>query len=176
MFDDLLYPEDGQATIHFQIATLDGTDSEFTIRNIVFNSANDGTNEIFEHTDSEFYWELTNGTRFGSNNRIFLTDGHGDALPNTTVANLTTGPGYFLKMIAYPADERGQGRTADLTSQIDEIGYKSYTYAGGIPNPSLVAIRTVDSELIGDFVTIGTGLSLSADNTLTSIWWWRWIS
>ena len=167
LFDDLLYPDDGLATIHFQISTLDGTDSEFTQRDIVFESANDGTNEIFEHTDSEFYFETTNGTRFGTNNRIIFTDGNGNAISGS-VNNLSTGPGYFRKVLAYPADNTGQRGAADLTSQIDEIGYKNFTYIGSIPNPSLLAIRTVDSELTGDFVTIGSGLSLSAANVLTS--------
>ena len=146
LFDDLLYPEDGLATIHFQMAYIDTdeTDTEFTNVDIVFESANDGTNQIFDvDLDSEqFIFQLSNGAQFSTNNRIFFTDGNGDAISGS-VNGFRTGPGYFRKVLAYQASEQGNSPSADLTSQIQEIGYQSYRYGGSVPSPAIPVLTTV---------------------------------
>ena len=170
LFDDLLYPEDGLATIHFQMAHLDTdqADTEFTLTDIVFISANDGTNEIFDvdQVNDTFNFNLTNGAAFGSNNRITFSDGNGDVIPGD-VQGFRTGPGYFRKLIAYRADNNAEPVPVDLTSQIDEIGYKSFAYKGTPPSPAIPVISTTDSEQTGELYAIGSGIQTSS-NTLTA--------
>ena len=174
LFDDLLYPEDGLATIHFQLNTLDtdNLDTEFTMTDIIFTSANDGSNEIFAvDTDSDtFTFTLTNGAAFGSNNRIFFSDGHGDVIPGN-VQGFHRGSGYFRKVLAYRAatHEDGPQTPVDLTPQLEEIGYKSFLYNGELPATGVPVILTQDSESTGVIANLGGGLSYnSSTQTLSS--------
>ena len=134
-------------------------DSEFTTWNIELTTADNGTNEIFSDniTNRTITFSITNGTGFTKS--LGFTDGFGNVIGNPS--GVTGGPGYFTHFTAYDTN----GRYADLTDQIQQIGITNYPYRRAIENgiPVIQHNRT-DSEQFIQIYGVGNGLELDTQN------------
>ena len=170
LFDDQLYPTDGVASIHLQLAyQKDPTDTDFYDTDLAIETAQDGTNEIFEDSEgtghTKITFAITNNanSRFRGANRLVFTDGQGTVL-NSTPAGKTGGKGYFRHMYAYATD----GRYADLTEQIEEIGIANYTYISEAAE-FIPYLKDSDSEFIVLPLSLGDGLTRTGDTLSATV-------
>ena len=135
---DFLYPDNNNrpAAIHFLLRYVNPGDTTFRSIEIVYESGNDGNNELvlYDRSAHTITFNLTNGTGFTQDNLIGQGNGYG-AITNrlTDSEELSGGAGYFQHAYAY----RSNGQEQDIASQLNTVGDQHYDYAArydtGIP-------------------------------------------
>ena len=142
-FNDLLYLNDNPASIHFQLNYVQPGDTVFRQVNLVFESADDGSNEVFvyDHDSDKIVFQLTNGTGHPGDRFIRVTDGAGDV--TGPAAGLSGGAGYFRHVYAY--NDRDQ-ESGDIASQFNSIGIQHYDYAAVYPTGIPVVVANNDTQ------------------------------
>ena len=159
-FDDLLFTQDGEATIHFNFTDYNG--SGFTETNVALISLD--SDDFFEwgSDNRTMIFNLRTNPSYAGSTGVRTTDGRGNITGSVTTSIGSTQGGYFRHFYA-DADD---GRQGDITDQIEDFGSKAHAYGSRVPKNNLFISRngTGDSETVIRNVGLNDSLYYDSDS------------